>query len=147
MPDISRSKGNQTIKFGQSIEFNTSNTFVEKSYTRCGRETIPKHFSNKLKLSLSLYQLFYSFIQFVFTVRSDKCYWNIVKPSHRPLTFILPYFFKKQRLELVSLPHFLRDFWSKIIFLLYFINWPMSNFHHRVAFNSGDIGQYMHCNC
>ena len=34
---------------------------------------------------------------------------------------------KKQRgLELVSLPHFLHDFWRKIFLLLYFINWPNS---------------------
>ena len=35
-------------------------------------------------------------------------------------------FFKKQKssLELVSLPHFLHDFWREMFLRLYFINWP-----------------------
>ena len=32
MPDISWSKGNQTIKFGQLIEYNKINIFLQKSY-------------------------------------------------------------------------------------------------------------------
>ena len=33
------------MKFGQLIEHNTRNIFLEKSYTKCGRETIPRPFS------------------------------------------------------------------------------------------------------
>ena len=44
-PNISRSKGNQTVKFGQLIEYDMRNTFVEKSYTKCCKETIPRPFS------------------------------------------------------------------------------------------------------
>ena len=55
-PNISRSKSNQTIKFGQLIEYNTRNIFVEKSYTKCGGETIPIPFSKKSKSSISLDQ-------------------------------------------------------------------------------------------
>ena len=47
--NISRSKGNQAMKFGQLIEYNMRNTFLEKSYTKCGRETIPRPFSRKSK--------------------------------------------------------------------------------------------------
>ena len=36
LPNISRSKGNQTMKFGQLIEYNMRNIFLEKSYTKCG---------------------------------------------------------------------------------------------------------------
>ena len=54
--NISRSKGNQTIKFGQLIEYNMRNIFLEKSYTECSGETIPKLFSEKSKLSISLDQ-------------------------------------------------------------------------------------------
>ena len=57
------------IKFTQLIEYIMSNTFIEKSYTKCNGETIPRPF-------------------------------------------------------LVSLPHFMRYFRSKIFFLLYSINWP-----------------------
>ena len=53
---MSRSKGNQTMKFGQLIEYNIRNIFLEKSYTKCGGETSPRPFSEKLKLSISLDQ-------------------------------------------------------------------------------------------
>ena len=55
-PNISRSKGNQTIKFGQLKECNLIKFFLEKSYTKCGGETSPRPFSEKLKLSISLDQ-------------------------------------------------------------------------------------------
>ena len=43
------------MKFGQSIEYNMRNIYV-KLYTKCGGETIPKLFSKKSKLLLSLDQ-------------------------------------------------------------------------------------------
>ena len=54
--NISRSKGNQAMKFRQLIEYIMRNIFVEKSYTKCGRETILRPFSKKSKLSISLDQ-------------------------------------------------------------------------------------------
>ena len=56
MPNISRKKGNQTMKFGQLMEYNIGNVILEKSYTKCGSETSPRPFSGKLKLSISLDQ-------------------------------------------------------------------------------------------
>ena len=47
LPNISRSKGNQTMKFGQLIECNMRNIFLEKSYTKCREETSPRPFSKK----------------------------------------------------------------------------------------------------
>ena len=44
------------MKFGQLIEYNMRNIFLEKSYTKYGGETIPRSFSKKLKLSISLDQ-------------------------------------------------------------------------------------------
>ena len=52
--NTSRSKGNQTMKFDQLIEYNKRNIFVEKSYTVCGGETIPRPFSEKSNLRISL---------------------------------------------------------------------------------------------
>ena len=40
-----RSKGTQTMKFGQLLEYNMRNIFLEKSYRKCGEETIPRAFS------------------------------------------------------------------------------------------------------
>ena len=44
------------MKFGQLIECNMGNIFLEKSYTKCDGETSPRPFSEKLKLSISLDQ-------------------------------------------------------------------------------------------
>ena len=44
------------MKFGQLIECNLRNIFLQKPYTICGGETSPRPFSEKLKLSLSLDQ-------------------------------------------------------------------------------------------
>ena len=66
LSNISRSKGNQTMKFCQLIEYKMRNIFFEKSSTKYREETIPRPFSKKLKLSISLdqysrvlYKLFY----------------------------------------------------------------------------------------
>ena len=44
LPYISWRKGNQTMKFGQLVEYDTTNIFLEKSYTEFSGETIPKPF-------------------------------------------------------------------------------------------------------
>ena len=44
------------MKFGQLIEYDIRNIFVEKSYTRCAGETIPRQLPKKSKLSISLDQ-------------------------------------------------------------------------------------------
>ena len=54
--NISRSKTDQTITFGQLISYNIRNILLEKSCTKCGRETIPRPFSKNLKLSISVDQ-------------------------------------------------------------------------------------------
>ena len=53
LPNTSRSKGNQTMEFGQLIESNMRNIFLEKSYTKYGGETTPGPFFEKLKLRIS----------------------------------------------------------------------------------------------
>ena len=53
---ISRIKDNQTVKFGQLVEYNMIKIFLEKSYPKCGGETTPQLFSKKSKLSISLDQ-------------------------------------------------------------------------------------------
>ena len=42
LSDISRRKGNQTMKFGQLIEYSMINIFLEKSYTKCVGKTSPR---------------------------------------------------------------------------------------------------------
>ena len=54
--NISRSKGNQTMKFGELTEYNLRNIFLEKLFTKCSGGTISRTFSKKSKLSISLDQ-------------------------------------------------------------------------------------------
>ena len=56
LPIISRSKGNQTMKFGQLTEYNMNDIFLQKSYTECGRETSPRTFFENLILFISIDQ-------------------------------------------------------------------------------------------
>ena len=44
------------MKLNQLIKYNMRNIFLEKSFTKCGGETIPGPFSKKSKLSVSLDQ-------------------------------------------------------------------------------------------
>ena len=46
----------KTMKFGQLIEYNLKNIFLEKLYRKYGGETSPRPFSQKLKLTISLDQ-------------------------------------------------------------------------------------------
>ena len=54
-----------TTKFPEIPEYSLRNIFLERSYTKCGGETIPRPFPKKSKLSISLDQYF---IYFVFIV-------------------------------------------------------------------------------
>ena len=70
---------NQTIKFGQLIEYNMRNIFLEKSYTKCGGENSSRLFYKKSKLRISLdqqsemlYRLFLLYVQV-------EVYQNILK--------------------------------------------------------------------
>ena len=55
-PNISISKSNQAVNFGQLKEYNMGNILPEKPYTNCGEEISIKPFSEKSKLSISLDQ-------------------------------------------------------------------------------------------
>ena len=56
LPNLPRSKSNQTMKFVQLIECKMRNTFLEKSCTKCGGKTSPRLFSEKLKVDMTLDQ-------------------------------------------------------------------------------------------
>ena len=47
---ISRSKGNQVMKFDQLIEHKMKNIFLEKLYTKCDGEASPTTFYKKIKI-------------------------------------------------------------------------------------------------
>ena len=97
MPNISRRKGNQAITFGQLIEYNKRNMFLEKSPTKCLGVASPKPFHIKSKFGISLkrqsemfYGLFLLYVQVV-------VYQNILKLKCWPLAFTLNKFKKKKK--------------------------------------------------
>ena len=47
LPNISRSKDNRAMKFGQVIKYNTRNIFLEKLYTKYDRKASPRPFCIK----------------------------------------------------------------------------------------------------
>ena len=59
LPNISRINVNQAMKFGQLVEHNLRKIFLEKSYSKCGGETILRPSSKKSKLSIFLDQWFF----------------------------------------------------------------------------------------
>ena len=65
LPNISKIKDNQTVKFCLLIEYSMRNIFLEKSYIKCDGETISKLFQKKKKSwaylwmnSLKIYEVF-----------------------------------------------------------------------------------------
>ena len=85
--NISRSKSNQTMKFGQFIEYNMRNIFLDKSYTHCPGEAIPRPFSEKSKLIISLDRLSKCSTRLNFILSQVDGYRKLLKLSCRPLTF------------------------------------------------------------
>ena len=97
------------MKFGPLIEHNRRDNFLEKSYTMCGGDTIPRPLSKLSKLSISLDQyskVFHSLFLWHQKLRIT------LKLSCKSIAFTSYQAFlkKKKGLELVSLPHFLHDF-------------------------------------
>ena len=65
------------MNFGQLIEYNTRNIFLEKSYSKYGGETSPRPLSKKLKLPISLdqwYKILYGLFLFYGKLRAIEIY-------------------------------------------------------------------------
>ena len=92
LPNTSRSKDNQTMKFGQLIQQNMITIFLQKSFTKCGGESISRPFPKKLKLSTSLDQqskILYSLFLFNAKLRTTEMLFYIQRIfSIQPRSFI-----------------------------------------------------------
>ena len=130
------------MKFGQLIECNLRDIFLEKSYTKYDGETIPRFLWRKIKIEHISGSIFYSFTYLFLLfakLRTIQIDWNQAA-DHLHLLQIKLFKKAKRGLELVSLPHFLHDFWKKnISFVIFF-------YLTKYAFTSWDIGQYVYCN-
>ena len=103
LPDISRGKGNQAMKFGQLIECNMRNIFLGKIVHKTSFFFKKKN----SELSISLDQQ--SEVSHNFLLLYVK-----VGNFHLHLFHIKLFWKVKRGLELVSLPHFLLQFWGNI---------------------------------
>ena len=112
------------------IDYKTRITFIERSYTKCGGETSPRSFSEKIRLSISLINRLKSYAVCFCCMPSWRLlkYIDIKMQTTCLYLVLIILFLKKRGLELLSLLYFLHDFWREIFLLIYSINWPSFNF-------------------
>ena len=75
------------MTYGQLIECNVRNIFLEKPDIKCGGETSPQTLFWKIKIVHISDSTVQSFTQFVFIVWQIEGYWNTLKLTCRPLDF------------------------------------------------------------
>ena len=88
LPNISRSKTNQTMKFSQLIEYNMGK-FIFKNHTQNVVENYSQTLFQKIQFDHISGSLAYSFTPFVLIVYQVEGYRNILKLSCRHLAFTL----------------------------------------------------------
>ena len=83
LPKISICKGNQTMKYGQLIEYSMRKFPLEELYSKRGGGTSPRPFSKRPKLSflwinsMKIYALFFTYLFLLYVQVKD--YQNIFK--------------------------------------------------------------------
>ena len=139
LPNISRSKCNQTMKFNQLIKYSMWNIFPGKTYAKCVGETSPKTFSKTLKLSIPLDQQPEILHWSLFLYIQFKDYQKLLKLKRWLIAFTSDKaFLKSKKRSGTSFP----AWFLKIHVILYYL----TKFHCLIAFTSWDIGQYVYCN-
>ena len=107
LANIWRSKENRTMKFGHLIEYNTRNTFLEKSYTYCRGKTTSRTFSKKSKSKYISGSTVRNCIQFVLIVCRSRGLPNYIETKVCwPFTsfYLLLNFYEKQKRSGTSFP-------------------------------------------
>ena len=120
---------------------------LEKTYTKCGGETISSSFLNSqswaylLIKSLKIYTICISCIP-------SWGLWKYIEIKLQITCYYLykAFFLKKKKRSGTSLPaSFSGLFLKRNIFFIMFLE--MTKFHCLVAFISWNMGQYVYCNC
>ena len=128
LPDTSKSKGNQTMKFSQLIVWNVRNMLPQQSCMKRGREisSMPLFVFKKALFKMKARGQDLSFNIFwypsTWTYNKNKLYETSDCWSRDMLNFD----FLKKSLGLVSPRDFVHDFSRKTFLILYSVNW--SNF-------------------
>ena len=146
MLNISRSKGNQTMKFGQLLEYNMRNSFCWKILPKIRWRIYSQTYFYKIEIeniSGSMAKVLYSSFLLCANLKSIEIKWNQAGHHlHLPYIKLSP---KKIRSGTSLLNSFSASFWKKNISLV--ISYQLTKFHCLVAFNWWDIKQYVYCNC
>ena len=113
------------MKFCRLIEYNMRKIFLETSYIKWGRETIRRPFlKNQTWIYLWISSLTFSTVCFYCMPSWGLPTYIETKMLTTCFTSYKTLLKTKRGLELVSMPHFLHDFWRKTFILIYSINWP-----------------------
>ena len=119
--NISQSKGNQTIKFGQLIEYNKRFVFFKNYTENKARRLVPDLF---IFSNMTWKQVVRSLVSTLFdspqlVIKKTKLYKTLDHWSRD----MLNYNFSEKSLGLVSPAHFVYDFSRKLFLVLHSINW------------------------
>ena len=147
MPNISRSKDNQTMKLGQLIEYNMKKKKKEKSHTQNAVEIL---FPDPFLKNQSWPYLWINSQKFYTACFYCMPGWGLskyIKLRCRPLAFIsCKAFLKNKKRSRTSLPvSFSQSILKKNMSHLIF--YYLTKFSCLVKFTLWDIGQYVYCNC
>ena len=118
------------MKFGQLIESNNRNIFLQKSCRKWGRKTssIPFLFSLKKLYMINDDYVKWSGAQFQYILMILNLAYNKSK-LYKTLDYwswdMLNFSFLEKGLGIVSPPHFVYDFLTKMFLMLYSSNWPI----------------------
>ena len=114
LPNISQSKGNQTLKFGQLIEHYKRNIFLQRSCGKWVRETSSKLNMRWKQLVCSLVLIYFDSLQLAIQQKNKLC--KILDYLSRDT---LNFHFSEKALALVSPSHFVDDFSRKMLLMLH----------------------------
>ena len=120
MTNLSRSKGNQVIKFGQFIEYNIRNIFSWKTKHKMWLRNYFNTFFKKIKIEHISWSIIWSVIQFVFVAWQVNDYQNILKLTFSFTSYKA--FFKSKERSGTSVPGtFSACFMKKMYFYCYIV--------------------------
>ena len=122
MSNISRSKGNHTMKFGNLIKYNKRNIFLQITCREWGRETSSRSLFKKVlhEVKASGLQLSFNIFRWPSTLAYNKN--KLYKTSNYRYRDMLNFDFLEKGLVIVSPQHFVYDFTRKIFVVLNSIN-------------------------
>ena len=137
--NISRSKGNQTMKFDQLVDEQNEQHCFLKNHTKMLWRNYSETVLSKIKIEHSSWLMVQSFTQFILIVCQVTDYLNILKLSCRLLAFTSYKTFLKNKKSVTLLALFSAQFLKNNI--SHVILYQLTKFNCLVAFTSRDIGQ------